>query len=99
MTFGGRELKAALNGLASVPIVVGGNAVRGYRDEESADVLSAGGEYTAQAVRRSLLLITVEIPAAMVEEAEITIEGVSAIVRQLVPLDDGALTRLIYVPA
>lgn len=99
MTFGERELRAALRGRASVPIVAGAASFRGYRDEESADVLTAGGEYTAQAVRRSLLLLTAEIPAAVVEEATITIEGVDAVVRQLVPLDDGALTRLIYVVA
>lgn len=99
MTFGARELKAAFQGQATILIVAGAAEFRGYKDEESADVLAASGEFTAQAVRRSCLLITAEIPAAVVEEAEITIDGVDAQVRQLVPLDDGALTRLIWVPA
>lgn len=99
MGFGDRELQAALGGPLSVLLVAGAVAFRGFRDEESADVLTAGGEYTAQVVRRSLLVRTAEIPSGVVVEAVLTIDEEAAIVRQLVPVDDGALTRIIYVPA
>jgi hypothetical protein len=97
--FGDRELRAALQGPGTVQVTIGADSFQAFRDEESADVLTAGGEYTAQTVRRSVVAFTAEIPASVVVDADVVIDGVDAKVRQVVPMDDGAVSRIIYVKA
>jgi len=99
VSYGERELRAAFSGRDAVEIVIGGSSFQGFRDEESADVLNAGGEYTSQVSRRSVLAITADIPTTVIVDADCTIDGVDAKVRQVVPLDDGALSRIIFVKA
>lgn len=80
-------------------MVIGSTPFKGFRDEETADVLTAGGEFSGQVRRTSVLAITADIPATVVADADITIDGVDCKVRQVVPVDDGAVSRIIFVKA
>lgn len=98
MTFGDEDLKSALSGVGTVPVIFGAVSTRGYLDIEHEDVFDPGGVLRSQVKRITLLVQDGTLPDVTTDSL-LTVDEVDYRVRQSDVVDDGKMLLLTLVKA
>lgn len=90
-----RHLAAMLSGPLSVPVVFGSITTSGLYDHDATLIEDAVGEVKRES---RVVIVRTGVLTNAKQNSRITVDGTSYEIRQVLPMEDGSLTRYLLAP-